>query len=182
MPARDAPDVEISFAKEAAFAPPANDDLHRYTIIPGITHPRSRGTVRLASTDPADPPVIDPNYLSEPADLETLVASIRMTRELGAAPAFEEWNAGEFWPGPGVESDEQIADYIRESISTWFHPVGTCRMGTGDDAVVDPRLAVRGTTGLYVADASIMPDVVSVNTNASSMMIGWHAGDLIAEP
>ena len=78
-----------------------------------------------------------------------------------------------------VDSDEQIAAYIKESISTWFHPVGTCRMGVGDNAVVAPNLAVHGTTGLYVADASIMPDIVSVNTNAASMMIGWHASDLL---
>ena len=102
-----------------------------------------------------------------------------MTRAIGAAEAFDEWNAGEFFPGPGVESDLEISDYIRESIGTWFHPVGTCRMGSGDDAVVDPKLAVLGTTGLHVADASIMPDIVSVNTNAASMMIGWRAGDLV---
>jgi choline dehydrogenase len=178
-PLRDAPDVEISFAKEAAFAPPADDGLPRYTIIPGITHLRSRGTVRLRSADPADPPVIDPNYLSEPEDLARLIEGVRMTRAIGAAAAFEDWNAGEYFPGVEVESDEEIAAYIRESISTWFHPVGTCRMGVDGDAVVDPTLGVLGATGLHVADASIMPDIVSVNTNAASMMIGWRAGDLL---
>ena len=78
-----------------------------------------------------------------------------------------------------MASDEAIADYVRESVSTWFHPVGTCRMGSGDDAVVDSTLAVHGTRGLRVADASIMPDVVSVNTNAAAMMIGWHAAELM---
>ena len=87
--------------------------------------------------------------------------------------------AGEFFPGTACESDAQLTEYIRESISTWFHPVGTCRMGVGDDAVVDPTLAVLGTTGLHVADASIMPDIVSVNTNAASMMIGWRAADFL---
>jgi choline dehydrogenase len=178
-PVRDAPDVEISFAKEMNFAPPTDDGLPRYTIIPGITQPRSRGTVRLRSANAGDHPVIDPNYLSEPDDLRTLIESIRLTREIGAADAFDDWNAGEFFPGRACESDAQLAEYIRASISTWFHPVGTCRMGIGDDAVVDPTLAVIGTTGLYVADASIMPDIVSVNTNAASMMIGWRAADLV---
>jgi choline dehydrogenase len=178
-PKRDAPDVEISFAKEMNFAPPTDDGLPRYTIIPGITHPRSRGTVRLRSSDPTDPPVIDPRYLSEPEDLNTLVESIRLTRAIGAADAFEEWNAGEFFPGRHVESDLDLGEYIRQSISTWFHPVGTCRMGTDRDSVVDPKLGVLGATGLHVADASIMPDIVSVNTNAASMMIGWRAGDLL---
>ncbi len=180
-PARDAPDVEISFAKEANFAPPTEDGLPRYTIIPGITQPRSRGTLRLRSANPTDYPIIDPRYLTEPEDLSTLIESIRMTREIGNADAFHDWNNGEFFPGPGVASDAELRDYIEETISTWFHPVGTCRMGIGDDSVVDPGLRVHGTTGLYVADASIMPDIVSVNTNAASMMIGWRAGDLLLD-
>jgi choline dehydrogenase len=178
-PVRDAPDVEISFAKEMNFAPPTDDGVPRYTIIPGITQPRSRGTLRLRSANAADRPIIDPNYLSEPEDLRTLIEGIRLTREIGAAPAFDEWGAGEFFPGTACESDAQLTEYIRESISTWFHPVGTCRMGVGDDSVVDPTLAVLETTGLHVADASIMPDIVSVNTNAASMMIGWRAADFL---
>jgi choline dehydrogenase len=178
-PLRDAPDIEISFAKEMNFAPPTDDGVPRYTIIPGITQPRSRGTVRLNLAGAGEYPIIDPNYLSEPEDLRTLIESIRLTRELGAAAAFDDWNAGEFFPGRECESDAQLADYIRGSISTWFHPVGTCRMGIGDDAVVDSTLAVIGTTGLHVADASIMPDIVSVNTNAASMMIGWRAADFV---
>jgi choline dehydrogenase len=80
---------------------------------------------------------------------------------------------------PAVESDEAIADYIRKYVSTWFHPAGTCKMGSGDDAVVGPDLRVRGTTGLRVADASVMPTIVTVNTNAAATMIGWRAGDMI---
>jgi choline dehydrogenase len=178
-PARDAPDVEISFAKEMNFAPPTDDGLPRYTIIPGITQPRSRGTVRLRSSNPADQPLIDPRFLSDPHDLATLIESIHLTRAIGAAPAFDEWNAGEFFPGREVESDSAIAEYIRETIGTWFHPVGTCRMGSDGNSVVSPELAVLGTTGLHVADASIMPDIVSVNTNAASMMIGWRAADFL---
>ncbi len=177
--ARGTPDVEISFAKEMNFAPPTDDGVPRYTIIPGITRPRSRGTVRLRSANPTDYPIIDPGYLTEPEDLRMLIESVRMTRAIGASDAFGEWNGGEFWPGPEVASDAELTAYIEESIGTWFHPVGTCRMGVGEDCVVDPDLAVIGTTRLYVADASIMPDIVSVNTNAASMLIGWRAGDLL---
>jgi choline dehydrogenase len=173
------PDVEISFAKEANFAPPTDDGRYRYTIIPGITQPRSRGTLTLRSADWADPAAIDPGYLSDPEDLRMLIDGIHLAREIGGAEALSDWNDGEFFPGPGVASDEAITDYIGESVSTWFHPVGTCRMGVGDVAVVDPSLAVLGTRGLRVADASVMPDIVSVNTNAASMMIGWRAAELV---
>lgn len=90
-----------------------------------------------------------------------------------------DWNAHEHFPGVDVESDEAIASYVRRDVSTWFHPVGTCRMGSGVGNVVDPHLRVHGVAGLRVADASIMPDIVSVNTNAASTMIGWRAGGLI---
>lgn len=179
IPRSDTPDIEISFAKEANFAPPSDDGKPRYTIIPGITQPRSRGTVRLSSSRFTDAPVIDPNYLSHPDDLRMLIDGIHLSREIGRAEALREWTSGEFFPGSGLSSDAELTRYIQETVSTWFHPVGTCRMGTGDDAVVSPTLAVRGTTGLRVADASIMPEIVSVNTNAASMMIGWRAGDLI---
>jgi choline dehydrogenase len=106
-----------------------------------------------------------------------MIEAIRLSREIGAQAALDDWNAGEFFPGVEVESDEAIANYVANVVSTWFHPVGTCRMGMGDDAVVDPQLRVRGFEGLRVADASVMPDIVSVNTNAAATMIGWKAGD-----
>ncbi len=174
------PDIEISFAKEMNFAPPTDDGLSRYTIIPGITQPRSRGTLRLRSAELSDSPIIDPRYLSEPEDTRMLIEGIHMAREIGSSEAFADWNGGEFFPGRAVSSDADLTDYIERSISTWFHPVGTCRMGQGDDCVVSPSLEVRGTTGLRVADASIMPDIVSVNTNAAAMMIGWRAADLVS--
>ncbi|MFT4037217.1 MAG: GMC family oxidoreductase N-terminal domain-containing protein [Thermomicrobiales bacterium] len=172
-------DIEISFAKEPHFAPEANDSLPRYTIIPGITKPQSRGTVRLTGNDPDAPLAIDPNYLADPADMACMIRAVRLSREIGAQAALADWNGGEFFPGVDTESDEAIAEYVRAGVSTWFHPVGTCRMGAGNDAVVDPRLRVQGVTGLRVADASIMPEIVGVNTNAASTMIGWHAGELM---
>jgi choline dehydrogenase len=171
-------DIEISFAKEPHFAPEANDGLPRYTIIPGITRPKSRGTVRLTAADPDAPLEIDPNYFSHPDDMTTMIRAVRLSREIGEQAALAEWNDGEYFPGSAVQSDEEITAYVAADVSTWFHPVGACRMGVGEDAVVDPSLRVRGVDGLRVADASVMPDIVSVNTNAASTMIGWKAGDL----
>lgn len=180
-PARANCDIEISFAKEPHFAPAAADGLPRYTIIPGITKPKSRGTVRLTGNDLDAPLAIDPNYFDDPADMACMIRAVRLSREIGAQAALDEWNAGEFFPGVETESDEAIDAYVRKDVSTWFHPVGTCRMGVGDDAVVDPQLRVRGMEGLRVADASIMPDIVGVNTNAASTMIGWHAAELFLQ-
>ncbi|MFN8592179.1 MAG: GMC family oxidoreductase N-terminal domain-containing protein [Thermomicrobiales bacterium] len=174
-------DLEISFAKEPHFAPETNDGVPRFTIIPGITRPKSRGSVRLTSADPVAPLAIDPNYFDDPYDMTAMIAAVRRSREIGAQPALAEWNDGEHFPGVAVESDDAIANYVRKDVSTWFHPVGTCRMGSGADSVVDPELRVRGISGLRVADASIMPDIVSVNTQAAAMVIGWMAGDLVQQ-
>lgn len=171
-------DLEISFATTPHFAPEMHDGAPRYTIIPGITRPKSRGTVRLTGDDANSGLAIDPNYFSNPYDMDAMIAAVRLSRKIGEQVAMTEWNGGEHWPGIAVETDEQIAEYVRKDVSTWFHPVGTCRMGVGADAVVDPALRVHGIDGLRVADASIMPDIVSVNTNAASMMIGWKAGGL----
>jgi choline dehydrogenase len=172
-------DIQINFAKEPHFAPETNDGRPRFTIIPGITRPKSRGTVRLTAADPNAPLAIDPRYFSHPADMAAMIEAVRLSRRIAEQPALADWNVGEHFPGPDVASDAAIADYVARDVSTWFHPVGTCRMGTGPDAVVDPSLRVHGVAGLRVADASIMPDVVSVNTNAASIMIGWHGGGMV---
>jgi choline dehydrogenase len=171
-------DIEISFATTPHFAPVLDDGVPRFTIIPGITRPKSRGAVRLTGPEPDAPLAIDPNYFSHPDDMATMIQAVRLSRKIGEQPSLAEWNAGEHFPGTDVSSDEEIAAYVERDVSTWFHPVGTCRMGTGSDAVVDPSLRVHGVEGLRVADASIMPNVVSVNTNAASIMIGWKAGGL----
>ena len=178
-PQRAEYDIEISFAKEPHFAPSTTDGLPRFTIIPGITRPKSRGRVRLTGSGPDDPIEIDPNYFGHPDDMVMMIAAVRLSRKIGAQAALAAWNANEHFPGVDVESDEAIANYVRRDVSTWFHPVGTCRMGPGAGNVVDPYLRVHGVAGLRVADASIMPDIVSVNTNAASTMIGWRAGSLI---
>lgn len=178
-PDRHTCDIEISFAKEPHFAPDAGDGRPRFTIIPGITKPKSRGTVRLSGPNPDDPPLIDPNYFSHPADMTAMIAAVRRSREIGRQPALANWSAGEHFPGPEVESDAAIAAWVARDVSTWFHPVGTCRMGAGADDVVDPALRVRGVAGLRVADASVMPDIVSVNTQAAATMIGWRGGGFV---
>jgi choline dehydrogenase len=175
-PERTDCDIEISFAKEPHFAPEANDGRPRFTIIPGITKPKSRGTVRLTANDPDAPLAIDPNYFADPSDMRAMIAAVRLSRRIAAQEALAGWNAGEYYPGPDVASDAAIAAYVANGVSTWWHPVGTCRMGVSPDAVVDPTLRVHGIDGLRVADASIMPDVVGVNTNPASMLIGWQAG------
>jgi len=180
-PGRSDCDIEISFATKPHFAPETNDGVPRFTIIPGITKPKSRGTVRLMSARAGAPLKIDPNYFTHPDDMQSMIRAVRVGREIGRQSALAEWTTGEFWPGVDVESDRAIEAYVRQGVSTWFHPVGTCRMGTGSDSVVDPRLRVNGIANLRVADASIMPEVVGVNTHAASIMIGWKAAGLILD-
>jgi choline dehydrogenase len=107
-----------------------------------------------------------------------MIRAVRLSREIAEQAALSGWNAGEHFPGAMVCDDEEIAAYVARDVSTWFHPVGTCHMGIGEDAVVDPMLRVHGISGLRIADASIMPDTVSVNTNAAATMIGWKGGEL----
>ncbi|MEP6608514.1 MAG: GMC family oxidoreductase N-terminal domain-containing protein [Burkholderiaceae bacterium] len=144
--------------------------------------PASRGTVRLASRDARDAPLIDPAFLSAPADLDTLVRGFRWVRRLFAQPAFHHHggsDAGRELYFSGIDSDEEIRAAIRAHADTIYHPVGTCRMGSDHRAVVDPQLRVRGIDQLRVIDASIMPTLVSGNTNAPVIMIAEKAADMI---
>jgi choline dehydrogenase len=158
------------------------DPLHRYS---GFTasvwqcHPASRGTLEIRSADPFDSPRIDPNYLAEPIDRDTMVAGVKMLREIYRQPAFRDHWEEEVLPGPAATSDTDILNFIREQGSTVFHCSGTCRMGLDEMAVVDPELRVRGIEGLRVIDASVMPVVTSANTNAASVMIGEKGADLV---
>ncbi|BBY22057.1 GMC oxidoreductase [Mycobacterium stomatepiae] len=150
-----------------------------YTIAPGIIRPRSRGTLRLASADPATAPQCDPNVLAEPYDLEALVDAVEICREIGASSAFRDWRHAEVAPGPAARTRDHLRAYVRRAAGTYHHQVGTCRMGVDDDAVVAPDLRVRGVDGLRVADASVMPSITAGNTNAPSIMIGEKASDLL---
>lgn len=173
-------DVEISFVHEPMFTPGFQPPANSYSIIPGIVKPRSRGTLSLASSDPADPPILDPHYLEVDADLRALARGIEMARAIGMASALGAWRQREVVPGPNAADARALERFVRGCVCTWYHPVGTCKMGIDADAVVDPELRVRGVSGLRVADASIMPAAVSSNTNAASLMIGWRGAGMIA--
>lgn len=146
----------------------------------GVCRPKSRGRLRLVSRDPRVSPEIDLGLFSDPSDLDTLVAGLKRLRQLMIEADFGRHSAPEVFPGPSVQSDEDLRAHVRDRAGTAYHPVGTLRIGEGD-APVTPRLSVRHLEGLWVADASIMPAVTSANTNAPSMMIGHRAGQMIAE-
>src|SRR5581483_10733544 len=152
---------------------------HSYQVHIDLMRPRSRGKVRIRSADPTMPPSILFNYLQHPQDRSDLRASVRLTREILAQPALAPFRGPELSPGEHVRSDAEIDAYIRQGVETCYHPVGTCRMGSSSDCVVDTQCRVRGIAGLRVVDASIMPSIVSGNTNAPTIMIAEKASDLI---
>lgn len=141
--------------------------------------PRSRGTVRLASPDPESPPLIDPNFLADPYDLEIAIESLRRARDVAAASPMRRLTRSERLPGPGILSNNQLSGYIRRYGKTDYHPVGTCRMGADSMAVVDPQLRVHGLDRLRIVDASVMPDIIGGNTAAPTIAIAEKAADLI---
>lgn len=153
-----------------------------FTFLPSLIYPRSRGSVRLRSSDPRDPPSIDPAYFNDDTDLQQLVDGVKLCREMAHAPALKAAAGRELRPGPGVRSDAELRADIRQRVTTLYHPVGTCKMGPDrdPDAVVDAELRVRGVEGLRVVDASIMPEIVGGNTNAPVIMIAEKAAELIA--
>lgn len=145
-----------------------------------VTRPASRGRITLASADPLDQPVIDPGYLTHPADLPQFVAGLRIARKIFAAKPLGEILGRELGPGPDVQSDAELSAYVRDRASgTIFHPVGTCKMGRDPLAVVDAALKVRGLDGLRVVDASVMPTLIGGNTNAPTIMIAEKAASMI---
>ena len=152
---------------------------HGLTVRVGPIVPESRGTVTLRSADPAAPPRIQPNYLESEADLRTMIAGVRMVRDLMGQPALDRYRGRELAPGEERQADQELEAWLRASAMTTFHPVGTCKMGVDPMAVVDARLKVHGLAGLRVADASIMPIITSGNTNAPAIMIGEKAAEFL---
>ncbi len=158
------------------------EPLHRFDALTASVcniRPRSRGEVALLSPDPTAAPAIRPNYLADPADQEVALEAVALTRRICAAPAFAAYAPEEFRPGAEITDPAALLAAIGRISTTIFHPVGTCRMGVDDDAVVDGSLKVRGVRGLRVADASVMPTITSGNTNAPTTMIAEKAADLI---
>ena len=152
---------------------------HGFTMRVGPVNPESRGEITLRSANPSDAPRIQANYLQSDFDLQTMIAGIRMTREVIAQKSFDPYRGKELAPGPEAASDADLETWLRATAMTTFHPVGTCKMGTDPNAVVDARLKVHGIEGLRVADASIMPIISSGNTNAPAIMIGEKAAEFM---
>jgi choline dehydrogenase len=144
-----------------------------------ISRPQSRGTVLARSADPTALPEIDPNFFAVPDDIRVMRDGLRIARELMAQKAFDPYRGEEFGPGKEVTSDAELDEYLKNKSESVYHPVGTCKMGSDDDAVVDARLRVHGVRGLRVVDASIMPTLTSGNTNAPTIMIAEKAADMI---
>lgn len=180
LPGLERPDVQLVF--QPAKRPPATFPFpigHGCAISPVGLYPRSRGRLTLASADPFAPPVIDPNLLSVPQDIEPLLRAIRLVRQIFGAPAFAKYGLREIAPGAKAQSDADLIAYIRAEAYTVHHPVSTCRMGNDAQSVVDPHLRVLGIEGLRVADASVFPSIVGGNTNAVVVMVAEKAADMI---
>jgi choline dehydrogenase-like flavoprotein len=174
------PDLQFHFIPAAPFEPNFDDPRElsfgsNMIVFPTLIYPRSRGEIRLRSKDPAAPPAIDPRFLSDPADVDALVAGIALTREIGEHEAMRRVRGAEKRPGPSVVDPEALRASVRRHTDTVFHPAGTCAMGT----VLDSALRVRGVDGLRVADASVMPTITGGNTNAPVIAIAEKAADLV---
>lgn len=144
-----------------------------------VLRPKSRGSVTLRDANPATPAKIDPNLLGHPEDMECMVRGVKILRDIFKQKAFDPWRKNELYPGKDVQSDEEIRDFIRKKADNIYHPVGTCKMGHDDMAVVDDKLKVHGLEGLHVVDASIMPTLVGGNTTAPALMIAEKAADIM---
>ncbi|MFW6321666.1 MAG: GMC family oxidoreductase [Halohasta sp.] len=158
-----------------------NPDGHGFWLGALCLRPESRGQITLRSADPFDDPAIDPQYLTEDEDLEILLAGLKLVREILEADPFDEYRGRAVSPGPDVQSEAQLIEHIRETAESLYHPVGTCKMGDDELAVVDDRLAVHGLDRLRVVDASIMPTITSGNTDAPTTMIAEKAADYILD-
>jgi choline dehydrogenase len=179
-PGLDSPDVQYQFLAGSFVKP--GEQMHDFpgcqaTCIP--CRPESRGWLKIRSPYPQMPPAIQPNYLSTQADKDTLIAGLRLARRIFQTAAMQKYVADEFLPGPSAERDEDWLDHIAKTAGTTFHPTSTCMMGAHEKAVVDTALRVHGVEGLRVIDASIMPGVVSGNTNAATIMIAEKGAEMI---
>lgn len=176
-----APDLQMAFVHVPFDIVIGQRYPNAVSILPGVVRPASRGWIRLASADPLAAPRINPNYLGDRSDADRLVQGVELAREIFATRAFGKVLGDELLPGPAVEGREALTAFVRERADTYHHQVGSCRMGVDDDAVVDPRLRVRGLEGLRVADAGVMPAVTSGNTHAAIQMIAERCADFLLE-
>jgi len=178
-PAQSGPDVQIAFVHVPFDIIIGQANPNSVSILPGVVRPTSRGWIRLASGNPLDKPLVNPNYLATEADLQRLVGAVKIARTIFATKAFSAWAATELLPGPAVATDDQVREFVRQRADSYHHQVGSCKMGVDNMAVVDPDLRVRGVERLRVADASVMPVVPSGNCNAGILMIAEKCADLL---
>ena len=180
-PGAVAPDIQVHFMT-LLYSDHGREIInqHGFQILVNIQRPQSVGNVRSISADPLAKPAIDPRYLTAQADLATLRDGIKMVREVVLQKPLDRFRGAEHTPGSHVVADADIEAFVRRACVTQYHPTGTCKMGSDDLSVVDDRLAVHGIEGLRVVDASVMPSIVSANTNAATIMIAERASDIIA--
>jgi choline dehydrogenase len=183
-PDLELPDLELIFAPAPYFEEGIGDPSDRHAVVMGpiLLKPRSKGTITLRSADPSDKPIIDPAYLTDDAgaDRAALMAGLRMCAVIAKSAALKGIIGKVARPRGATDLDDETLDRALNSLShTLYHPVGTCRMGTDDDSVVDPELRVRGVDGLRVADASVMPTLIRGHTHAPSVLVGEKGADLI---
>ncbi len=180
LPELTRPDVQIVF--QAARRNPNTFPFplgHGFAISVVGLYPKSRGRVTLASADPCAAPVVDPNLLAHPDDVALMLRGLKIGRRIAHAPSFDRYHTREVQPGPGVQDDAALVEYIRRASATVHHPCSSCRMGPDENSVVDAQLRVHGIDALRVADASVFPSVVGGNTNAAVVMIAEKAADMI---
>jgi len=175
------PDLQIGFVHVPFDSIVGQRYPNSFSILPGVVRPLSRGWIKLASKNPLDRPLVNPNYLAVEADLARLVQSVKIARRIFGTGAFASWVKQELLPGSDVSSDEHLRAFVRKNADSYHHQVGSCKMGLDDMAVVDPQLHVNGVTGLRVVDASVMPTVPSGNCHTGILMIAEKAADLIKE-
>ncbi|MEV4347180.1 GMC family oxidoreductase N-terminal domain-containing protein [Actinoplanes sp. NPDC049596] len=184
---RSRPGLPVPDMQPIHFALPLYDEnmtgpANGFTLMAGMIRPQSRGAIRLTGPSPEDELEIDPNVLACEADVESLVSAVELCRRIGAATPLKEWGAVERYPGPTAMSRDDLRRYVRETVVTYHHQSGTCKMGRDALSVVDPELRVHGVAGLRVADASIIPIVPTGNINAPSIMIGERVAEFISGP
>jgi hypothetical protein len=164
----------------AQFQPKPDPKL--ISILPCLARPLSRGWLRLASADPFEAPLVNPNYLKERADFDRMVRAFEIGREISRSRAFvDEWGVTEMTPGPEVNTPESVREFVRHNVGSYWHYTGACKMGTDDQAVVDPRLRVDGIEGLRIAEASVIPTVPSGNCQTAVLMIAERVAEFIKQ-
>jgi choline dehydrogenase len=178
-PELDAPDVELLFMDLPFHPPTMTGPQNGYTIGFSYLRPHSRGSLVLASADPTAAPLIDPAFLTDERDVTRMVTALELARGVGGSRALAQWRDKEVFPGPASQDADELHAYLRRSVGTYFHPVGTCRMGSDPESVVDANLRVRGISRLRVADASVMPTLVAANPNATVLAIAERAAAMI---